>query len=164
MTPPLKHTLTSLNLIYFALIIVMVGFATFVYAQIASGEETPEHNAELETLLQYIVLAVVPAGMGIGYIAFKAALKGITPDMSLAEKLQRYQSAVIIRGAGFEMPGMLASAAAFITGNIYFLLFTAVVVVLFLLFRPTLNAVTNDLQLTATERAELESNHPFTRR
>mgnify|MGYP007097579769 FL=1 len=153
----------TLNLVYFSLVVVMTGFATFVYVWISTGQKITPVDAEFESLLRIITIATVPAGMGISYVAFKTVIKGIPPEMPLATKLHRYQSAVIVRGAGFEIPGMFAAVASFITGNVSFLLFTAVIVVLFLLFRPTIAAITNDLQLTATERSNLENNQPFTR-
>lgn len=140
----------------------MTGFAVFVYVWISTSQEIIAVDAGFESLLRIITIATVPAGLGIGYMGFKTVIKGITPNMPLVTKLQRYQSAVIVRGAGFEMPGMFAAVAAFITGHVSFLLFTAVIVVLFLLFRPTLAAITHDLQLTATERSNLENNQPFT--
>ncbi|MBX2896709.1 MAG: hypothetical protein KF763_14785 [Cyclobacteriaceae bacterium] len=157
MTPSAKQIVTTLNLVYFALPVVMAGFALFVYVRIYLGEAMPPVDADFESLLQILVIATVPAGLSISYIAFKAVLKGINPELPLTSKLQRYQSAVLIRAAGFEMPGMFAAVAAFITNNTAFLLFTAVIIVLFLLFRPTSSAITNDLQLTATERSELEA-------
>jgi hypothetical protein len=102
MTP--KKILTSINLIYFALVLIMTGFAVFVYVWIYTGQEMGPVDAEFESLLRILVIAIVPVGMGIGYVAFKASLKGITPDMPLLSKLQRYQQAVLIRCAGFEMP------------------------------------------------------------
>lgn len=153
----------TLNLVYFSLVVVMTGFATFVYVWISTGQKITPVDAEFESLLRIITIATVPAGMGISYVAFKTVIKGIPPEMPLATKLHRYQSAVIVRGAGFEIPGTFAAVASFITGNVSFLLFTAVIVVLFLLFRPTIAAITNDLQLTATERSDLENNQPFTR-
>lgn len=153
----------TLNLVYFSLVVVMTGFATFVYVWISTGQKITPVDAEFESLLRIITIATVPAGMGISYVAFKTVIKGIPAEMPLASKLHRYQSAVIVRGAGFEIPGMFAAVASFITGNVSFLLFTAVIVVLFLLFRPTIAAITNDLQLTATERSNLENNQPFTR-
>lgn len=155
MTP--KKILTSINLIYFALILVMAGFAVFVFVWIYTGQEMAPVEAEFESLLRILVIAIVPVGMGIGYVAFKAGLKGVTSDMPLPSKLQRYQNAILIRCAGFEMPGMFASVVAFITGNESFLLFTAVMVVLFLLFRPTVNSISNDLQLSTRESMELEN-------
>jgi hypothetical protein len=156
MTPSVKQILTTLNLVYFALPVVMVGFAVFVFVRLYFELEMPPVDADFESLLRIVVIATVPVGMSISYVAFKSVLKGITPEMALATKLQRYQSAVLIRAAGFEIPGMFATVVAFLTNNTSFLLFTAVIVVLFLLFRPTVNAIINDLQLTATERSELE--------
>ena len=164
MTPSVKQIVTTLNLVYFALPIIMAGFALFVLVRIYTGQEMPPVDAAFESLLRIIVIATVPVGMSISYVAFKFVLKGINPELPLATKLQRYQSAVLIRAAGFEMPGMFAAVVAFITNNTSFLLFTAVIVVLFLLFRPTSSAITNDLQLTATERSELEHNKLFTKR
>jgi len=142
----------------------MVGFAVFVYVRIYTGQEMAPVDAAFESLLRMVVIATVPVGMSISYVAFKAVLKGITKELSLAEKLQRYQGAVLIRAAGLEMPGMFAAVVAFITSNVSFLLFTAVIVVLFLLFRPSINAITNDLQLTTLERSELELNQPLKKR
>lgn len=156
MTPTARQILTTLNLVYFALPVVMVGFAMFVYFSVTTGQPTAPADAEFESLLRILVIATVPVGMGIGYFAFKNVSKGITPQMPLQVKLQRYQIAVIARAAGFEMPGLFAAVVALITNNVSFLLFTAVIVVLFLLFRPTVNSITNDLQLTHTERNELE--------
>lgn len=164
MAPTARQILTTLNLVYFALPVVMVGFAMFVYFSVTTGQPLAPADAEFESLLRIIVIATMPAGMGIGYFAFKNAIKGITPQMPLLGKLQRYQSAVIVRAAGFEMPGMFAAVVALITNNVSFLLFTAVIAVLFLLFRPTVNTITNDLQLSLAERNELESKQSFTKR
>jgi hypothetical protein len=162
--PTPKQTLTNLNLIYFALMFIMGGFALFVYFWIYTGQQMAPVDAEFESILRIVAIATVPVGMSISYVVFKTVLKTIKPEMTLSSKLQYYQNAVLIRCAGFEMPGMFGSVVAFITGNASFLLFTAAIVVLFLLFRPTVNSISNDLQLTVTERNELESNRPFTSR
>jgi hypothetical protein len=162
--PTAKQTLTNLNLIYFALMFIMGGFALFVYFWIYTGQEMAPIDAEFESMLRIIAIATVPVGMSISYVVFKTVLKTIKPEMTLSTKLQYYQNAILVRAAGFEMPGMFGSVVAFITGNVSFLLFTVVIIVLFLLFRPTVNSITNDLQLTVTERNELENNQPFTRR
>lgn len=164
MSQTTKQFLTTLNLVYFALPVVMVGFALFVFIWITTGQQLAPVDPEFESILRIIVIATVPAGMGIGYFVFKTVVEGIASDLPLLQKLQRYQNAVIVRAAGFEMPGMFAAVVAFITNNSSFLLFTAVIAVLFLLFRPTVNSITNDLQLTASERSELENSQHFTRK
>ena len=69
----------------------------------------------------------------------------------------KYQTAVLIRSACFEMPGLVAAVSALITGDNSFLLFTAIVIVLFLLVRPSVYTITSDLNLSQGERNLLEN-------
>jgi membrane protein implicated in regulation of membrane protease activity len=69
----------------------------------------------------------------------------------------KYQTAILIRSGCFEMPGLFGAVAALITGDISFLLFTAIVIVLFLLLRPSIYTITTDMNLTQRERTLLEN-------
>jgi hypothetical protein len=55
------------------------------------------------------------------------------------------------------MPGLLGAVATLITGDNSFLLFTLMVIVMFLLFRPSIYNITSDLSLNQNERAMLEN-------
>jgi hypothetical protein len=155
MAPTSKSTLSALNVIYFSLIMMMTLFGAFVFFINVSGGAAS--NPELTLLLRYVLFGVLPIGLGAGYFIFKQLMQAIPPSHSLREKLMKYQNAVLIRSACFEMPGLVGAVAAFITGDNSFLLFTAIVIVLFLLLRPSVYTITSDLNLTQGERVTLEN-------
>lgn len=155
MNPTSKSVLTGLNMIYFSLITMMGLFALVVLYITASGDITPDPDMTL--LLRYVLFALLPIGLGAGYFIFKQWMQAIKPTLSLREKLMKYQTAVLIRSGCFEMPGLFGAVAAMITGDISFLLFTAIVIVLFLLLRPTIYTITMDMSLSQKERNILEN-------
>jgi hypothetical protein len=142
-------------MIYFSLITMMGLFALVVLYITASGEITPD--PELTLIFRYVLFALLPIGLGAGYYIFKQWMQAITPTLSLREKLVKYQTAILIRSGCFEMPGLFGAVAALITGDISFLLFTAIVIVLFLLLRPSIYTITTDMNLTQRERTLLEN-------
>jgi hypothetical protein len=155
MAPTSKSTLSALNVIYFSLIMMMTLFGAFVFFTNVSGGAAS--NPELTLLLRYVLFGVLPIGLGTGYFIFKQFMQAIPSSYSLREKLMKYQNAVLIRSACFEMPGLVGAVASLITGDNSFLLFTAIVIVLFLLLRPSVYTITSDLNLTQGERATLEN-------
>ncbi len=155
--PTIKSVLTALNLIYFSLVSVIASFGLIVLYLNYSESLSTDADPEFTLLLRYVLFALLPIGIGAGYFIFKQTLASINASMSLKEKLFKYQTALLIRSACFELPGLMGSVAALITGENSFLLFTAIVVVLFLLVRPTLYTLTNDLNLSASERSILEN-------
>ncbi len=150
-----KSTLSVLNIIYFSLIMMLTLFGAVVFFINVSGEVASD--PELTLLLRYVLFGLLPIGLGAGYFIFKQFMQTIPPPQSLREKLMKYQTAVLIRSACFEMPGLVGAVAAFITGDNSFLLFTAIVIVLFLLLRPSVYTITSDLNLSRGERAILEN-------
>jgi hypothetical protein len=155
MNPTSKSVLTGLNMIYFSLISMMGLFALVVLYITTSGDITSD--PEMTLLLRYVLFALLPIGLGVGYFVFKQLMQAIKPTLSLREKLMKYQTAVLIRSGCFEMPGLFGAVAALITGDLSFLLFTAIVIVLFWLLRPTIYTITTDMGLSQRERNILEN-------
>jgi len=99
----------------------------------------------------------LPTGLGAGYYLFKQWMQAINPSLSLREKLMKYQTALLIRSGCFEMPGLFAAVAALMTGDNSFLLFTAIVITLFFILRPTIYTICIDLALSRKDRILLEN-------
>lgn len=144
-----KKILTTLNLLYFSQVAVMVFFSIIVFYQITSSAYEAVQNDML--FFQYVLFAITPAGLGAGYFIFKKLTGAVSVTLPLKEKLMKYQTALLIRSACFEVPGFFAAVVAFITGNASMLLFTAVIIMLFILFRPTPSSIVSDLSLSRKE-------------
>jgi hypothetical protein len=88
-------------------------------------------------------------------MVFKQQLSGIDSESTLRQKLTRFQTAILIRSALIEVPGLLGAVFALITGDLTFLFFTGMVVALFVYWRPTVDTISADLQLSEQERMVL---------
>lgn len=152
-----KTLLTTMNMIYFSLVFVMLFFAAIVFYMNYSESLIVDSDEDFAQLLRYVLFGLTPVGIAVGYFAFKQQLSSLEPASKLRDKLGRYQTALLIRSAGLELPGLFGCVAAMLTGENMFLLFTLVIVAIFILLRPTPFTMTNDLGLSQTEKSILEN-------
>jgi hypothetical protein len=109
------------------------------------------------TSWMYIVSVILVSSLVMAYFIFRFLLGKIKPTLRLQEKMPRYAKALLVRSILLELPGLLASVAAYITANLHFLAVTLLVFLIFVILRPTRNTIANDLSLSAKERALLDS-------
>jgi len=157
-TPNFKALLTGLSLVYISLMVVMAIFGGIVYYLNTSGSSQIPPDVNLASTMRYVLIIVSPVALAVGYFIYKKLLSAIGPTVVLREKLQRLQSVILIRSACFEVPGLLGAVSALITGDNSFLLFTAIILVFFLLLRPTVFSIAQDLGLTQQEKEMLEKS------
>ena len=154
MNPSSKSALSTINIIYFSLMIMMTLFGAVVFFLNSSGGI--DSDPELTLLFRYVLCGLLPVGLGSGYFIFKQIVNSINSSLPIQEKLMKYQTAVLVRSACFEMPGLVGVVSALISGDNSFLLFTAIIIVLFLIVRPSTYTISSDLNLSQSERALLE--------
>jgi membrane protein implicated in regulation of membrane protease activity len=65
--------------------------------------------------------------------------------------MQKYQQAILIRSALFEVSGFVSAAAALLTNDVSFLLFSLVALVLLLLYRPSRISFLNEAEVSTKE-------------
>lgn len=68
-----------------------------------------------------------------------------------------YGRAVLARSALLQLPGFLTAIAAYLTMQMYFCGGAILIFILFIILRPTKNAIVSDLKLSAKERNMLEN-------
>ncbi|HPI79291.1 MAG: hypothetical protein M9954_08700 [Cyclobacteriaceae bacterium] len=145
----------TLNIIYMGQLSALVLFAALAYYLIRSGKMGPENN-ELAITLEKVLMVVIPVSLAAGYILFRVLLRSVQPGLPLVHKMKRYSSANLIRSAFLEVPGLFASVAALVTAHVLFLTIVPLILVLFILFRPTRSVIAQELGLSVAERAKLE--------
>lgn len=150
-----KEYFRTLSLIYYGQLSAMILLALVAYYLIQQGDAGAENN-DLAISFQKIIMIVIPISLGAGYILFRILLRGIKPEMPLIYKMKKYFSANLIRSAFLEIPGLFVSVAAIITSHFLFLLIVPLILILFLLFRPTRSVIAQELGLSAGEHAQLE--------
>lgn len=150
-----KEYFRTLNIIYFGQLGAMILFALVTFYLIQLGKMGPENN-ELAITFQKIIMVVIPFSLAGGYVLFRMLMRTVRPEMPLIYKMKKYSSANLIRSAFLEIPGLFVSVAALITANILFLVIVPLILVLFILFRPTRSVIAQELNLSMAERAKLE--------
>lgn len=149
-----KEYFRNLNLIYFAQLIAITALAAIAYFLIDQGNLGPAYN-DLALSFQKAIMVLIPLSLVTGYILFRVFLRGVRPEMPLVYKMKRYFTANLIRSAFLEIPGLFVSVAAMITAHNLFLVIVPLILILFILFRPTKSVIGQELNLSMEERAKL---------
>lgn len=153
MSTTAKTKLQTASIIHWALVIPMMLFGAFCFYK---NTLIDTHAKEELTILIYLPLLLMVIAIIAGRFFYQNTLKNIE-DKSLDDKLQHLTTAIIIRGALFEMAGITAGVASFLTGNNVILLLVPIIILQFYINRPTLLKVETDLKATRDELDQFDS-------
>ncbi len=151
-----KALLTGITIIYLSIAIVPALFSLVVLFLKSKGAIPADPDAD-PLMFKYLLYVVTPAGIAASYFIYRNLLKGIEPADTLQHKMNKVQGFILIRAACLEVPALLGALSAFNTGDLSFLAFTGLMVVLLLFFRPTVETLIVDMQLSDAEQIELTS-------
>lgn len=149
-----REYLRNINLIYLAQISAIILLAITAYFLIAQGSLGSENN-ELAMTFQKIIMVMIPLSLASGYVVFRFIVRSIPEQAPIQYKMKRYFIANLIRSAFLEIPGLLVSVAALITAHKLFLMIVPLVLIVFILFRPSKSVIAQELNLSPEERALL---------
>lgn len=140
---PNDNDIKALNILWLALIIGQLLFALVIIFIIYTGTVAP--MPEMKEI--FFIGALVLASLGImtGNRIFKSRLEIAKQQPSLAEKMNIYRAALIIKLALFEGPSLFAIIGYFLTGDIKILIPAALIVLLFMMSRPSKAKIMADL-------------------
>lgn len=132
--------------------LVLGGIA--VYLTESSSKATNEVS-----FLSYLPILLLIICFPLASILFKSNIKGrLKGNKTLQQKIAAFQTAHLIRMAMFEACGLLAGIVTLQTGNYYNLAALAVVLVMFIVLRPTPTRIAVDLELNLKEKQLLQKN------
>ncbi|MEM9867066.1 MAG: hypothetical protein AAF765_05220 [Bacteroidota bacterium] len=149
----LTSYLRTLSIIHTSLIMGPIILGALLYFD--TTKESIRFSFDLNTLF-YVVPIVGLAGIFIGNLLYRNFLARIPTNLSLKQKLVRYQTASITKYALVEIPTFLGVFAFMITHNLFFLLVSAVLVLYFISLRPTTSGLAKNLELTRLEKSIFE--------
>lgn len=140
---PNDHDIKALNIVWLGLLAGQLLFALIVIFMIYSG--TVAVVPGMQEI--FFILALVSAALGImiGNRIFKSRLQIIKQQPSMQEKMTLYKAALITKLALFEGPSLFAIICYFITGDIKLLIPAGVIVLLFIMSRPSKEKIMADL-------------------
>lgn len=152
-----KTYFTKLTIIHAALLMGQVIFIAVSFFLINSGSFVLDEGSEdLRGIFIFIVPMIVISAIAAAMIIPKSRLTAMREKSNLREKLNDYLSNTIIKFALMEGPSLFAIVAYLLTGDILFLGLSAVVIVVFILERPSKQRLYMDLALSPEEKNTLD--------
>jgi hypothetical protein len=143
-----KEYFRTISLTYY-----LQGFSLLLFSGVVFFLITKSDNAiGNEQDWSLIVPVVLLTGMAASYFIFRVMIKRIDPKDKLQHKLPKYASALIVRSALLELPGLFAAIIAYLTLRPYYLGGSLMMFLIFILLRPSLYTLTEDLKLTTREK------------
>jgi hypothetical protein len=144
-----KINFNSIKIIHIALIMGVLAFLMFVLFT-TNNLTFKSYDGSIYALVVPFVFII---GITVGAFIYKRSISGDT----LTSKLQKYQSASIIRAAFLEVPALLAAAITMITANQYYLIYTILSVLMMVFYLPSKSKFANDLDLSLEEKSQLDT-------
>ena len=141
-----KQYLRTLMIIHGALTVGQVLFAGVTLIA-NDGKEMDPTQSESNNILLVMAILMVSGGIAMGTFFFKRKLAAIQASNNLVDKLTEYSNALIIRFALMEVASIFSIVGYLLTSNYIFLGLAAVIIVFFIVLRPTRTTVLRDMQL-----------------
>ena len=134
--------------IFAAIAVVIKKFLDFEMEQV---------DEDFATVIQYVVIAVAIGCCLAAFWTFKKSIDTAKETLiSLTDKLNLYNAALVKYAALCEGPAIFGIIAFLLTGNYYFLIVTVAMLFVMLLKRPTKRRIVQDLELDWQQQQELE--------
>jgi len=146
--------LKTFQLMYWALAVSQLIMGIASYVLISTGM-TGEPDYDLAMMFQKISVVFIPGAMAIGYFLFRYMVSRLDTKLSLEERIKKYFSYILIRGALFEVGFLYCCVAALVTSVQLFLWIAPVIFFVFLMLRPTPDGMTSDLKLAPADSNKL---------
>lgn len=151
-----KEFFKSLLIIYVAIILSQVLFGIVAYLIAANGI-VKNPNTELNSVFKFIVLVLAFAGYIIGDRIFKNRMKSAKEKSELSEKMILYRSSQVMRYILLEGPSFFAIIIFLITGSIKNLIFSGLIIFIFLTMYPSGKNAIKDLELGPEEQEKINN-------
>ena len=148
-----KQRFLVLQIMHFALTMGQVMFAGVVLFLLSDGLSQSE--GETDIVFTGVALAVLAGGLAASHFLSNWHIGNMPKEASLLSKIAHYQTAQLIKFALMEGPGLLCTVFLLLTGAYFFLMLSGAIIVLFVLFRPTISRMINDLELEKEEVEQL---------
>lgn len=146
----MNSKLKILNLIYFTQLAVLVLFSIVVFYLNSTNplEDNPTENGIFVYIPFIILLFAFPASN----LLFKTYLSSnLNKHIEIGRKISTYQVGTLLRTSILEMAGLIAVVFSLITSQNLLLFVVGFVIILFLITRPTLYKIQQDIGVSREE-------------
>ncbi len=140
--------------VYLAILAGQIAFAS-ISLFLVQSRTLNNQDKDLSGIFIYMVIFFVIYSVIAGNLFFKNKLQKCKNYKTLNEKLSNYRSALIIRYAMLEGASFFTIVAYLVTWELFYLGFAALIIIVFLMIKPSPKKIISDLELNATEQMKL---------
>ena len=153
--PTPQSFVKRLSLIYWALflsLIAMIGLSAFFVSNFGPFIEDSKQSSYIVSIVMILLLIILAP---LSFWIPQKMITSIEPSLPLIKKLGSYQAATIIRFALMDFAGVLIALGFMATGEMHMIYIQLIVLLFFLIFKPSPFKITSDLSLDENEKNEL---------
>ncbi len=154
-----KEYFKSLTVIHAALLFGQILFGGVAFGLNTSGQlQLGEELKDLTSIFNILIPFLVIGGVFGSTLLSKNRLKTIREKKDLKEKLGDYRTLQVLKLALLEVPSFFALVCYLVTGNFMFLAFSAIIIVVFFINRPSKARAIYELELNSEEKALIDED------
>lgn len=146
----------KINMLHKAIMATPIMLGTVVYL-LADNPYLLILNA-WDLLLVFAISAII-LGFYLSGLFFKKYLSGISNNAPLSQKLERYQTAFLLKMVFLEMPALVSVAIFYLTQNLLYLIIVGGIVAYMSLQTPKKENIILSLDLRGAERDKINQAH-----
>jgi len=144
----------KINYILFAALLTgLFLFALLAYYGFTKNINEPDEN--LLNVFMFIVPSIAIVEIFLSRFMYKKIIKQLSENATLFEKLGKYRTAKIIAWAMLEGAGLFAIVAFIITKANFFLIVLFIIIIAFVLSKPSIEEFLSDFRIEGADRNEL---------
>lgn len=151
-----KEQFRQLKFMYHAVIILYIVLTVVIAIIYSRGIPGWMVNKETAYILNTIIIMVTVAAIPAGYYLYSQKTKEPSKYGSFSEKLRIYRKFTLIRFALFDTAGFCSLVVYFLTCSKQPMYLLLIVIILFLINKPTEQRFVNDFQITEEEAGMLD--------
>lgn len=150
-----SSTYKSLTILFYAFFAGMLVFAAIAFFLVSTGTMGDSSDTSLTSIMLLLAICAAVGGVFGGNLLYKRTVQQALTKADIKEKLETYKSAAVLKFALIEGPCLFAIIAYMLTGNVQFLYLIALLLIVFLLQKPSKDKMAIDLELNEVEKQML---------
>nr|WP_321453348.1 hypothetical protein [uncultured Carboxylicivirga sp.] len=141
-----KKTIKQIQLIYFAIALLLAMFAAFAFYFVTSVGKVSGFSVSMENNLKSLNILLALVGIPASYMFHKRKISHINPDQPYERKILQYRTAFFIKMTTLEGLSLISILIYLTTGEINQLMIFGLLYLFLLLNYPSVNAINKDLE------------------
>lgn len=148
-----KNFIKSLQMIHIGLLLVVLGFSTYVAIQ---GKNSLFFSYQDDKAFLYLAIIIAFIGNLSSKFLYAKLLKQIPAKAELSQKAIKFSTAHIFRIAMLEFPALMCAIFTLYSNNSFYFILVGILAFMMLAIFPTKQKFENDVPLTTKEKSLLE--------